>query len=279
MLKTKSKQGLGEAIALPRPRLIPVTTLLNRQYWWSTLLVLVGMAVLIRLGFWQLDRLSQRQARNAEIAHQLALPPLLLTGQSMPDDLTGLKHRRVSAHGEFDFSHQIGLKLQNWMGAPGIHLVTPLVVEGSSQAVLVDRGWIPSDQAAPENWSQFDEPGPVTVIGFVQLSQTLPNQSGSSSQTMPTGPQSEWYRVDVEAIQTQMPYELLPIYVLQSPPDDNSRLPYRTEPEFDLSDGPHLGYAIQWYIFALILGIMYVRYVSKGATARPVTDKGSEEAT
>ena len=43
-------------------------------------------------------------------------------------------------------------------------------------------------------------------------------------------------------------------------------LPYEVEPELDLSNGPHLGYAIQWFIFAFILGIMYVRYVSKKET-------------
>jgi surfeit locus 1 family protein len=260
MLKTRDER-VSTAPWTPRSGLSLLATLFNRRWWWSTLLVLLGMAVLIRLGFWQLDRLAERRAYNAETAQQLALPPLSLTGESLPDDLTNLKTRRATAHGEFDFSRQVALKHQNWMNAPGIHLITPLVIEGSSRAVLVDRGWVPTDQAAAENWSQFDESGPVTVTGFIQLSQTLPEDSANTGQSMPAGPQSEWYRVDIGAIQTQMPYELLPIYILQSPSGDNSRLPYRVEPEFDLSDGPHLGYAIQWYIFALILGVIYVRYV------------------
>jgi surfeit locus 1 family protein len=249
---------------MPRPGLPLFKALFNRRWWWSTLLVLLGMAVLARLGFWQLDRLAQRRARNAEIAQQLALPPLSLTGAVLPDDLTSIKYRRVTALGTFDYSHQMGLKLQNWMGAPGIHLITPLVIEGTSQAVLVDRGWIPIEQAAPENWSQFDEIGPVTVTGFTKLSQTLPARTDNAAQASSAEPQLEWYRVDIGAMQSQMPYKLLPIYVLQSPAGDaNANLPYRVEPEFDLSDGPHLGYAIQWYIFSLILGTMYVFYVSK----------------
>jgi surfeit locus 1 family protein len=254
---------------MPRPGLPLFKALFNRRWWWSTLLVLLGMAVLVRLGFWQLDRLAQRRAHNAEIAQQLALPPLSLTDTALPGDLTSIKYRRVTALGTFDFSHQIGLKLQNWMGTPGIHLITPLVIEGSPQAVLVDRGWIPIDQAAAENWSQFDEVGPVTVTGFTKLSQPLPARTGNAAQATSAEPQLEWYRVDIGAIQAQMPYKLLPIYVLQSPTGDaNANLPYRVEPEFDLSDGPHLGYAIQWYIFSLILGTMYVYYISKSIATR-----------
>jgi surfeit locus 1 family protein len=187
--------------------------------------------------------------------------------------LATLKIRRGTARGEFDFSRQVALKHQNWMGSPGVHLITPFIIEGGSRAVLVDRGWIPQAEALPDRWSQFDEAGPVTVLGFIQLSQSLPqgrigaDQAGERVDDSGRIAQTEWYRVDIAAIQDQLPYELLPVYIQQSPPDgSNGSLPYRTEPEFDLTDGPHMGYAIQWYIFALILGIGYVRYVIKKVT-------------
>jgi len=78
----------------------------------------------------------------------------------------------------------------------------------------------------------------------------------------------EWYRVDVEAIQAQVPYPLLPVYVLQTPPGEDEEgaalsLPYRVRPEVDLSEGRHLGYAVQFFFFALILGAGYARIVGK----------------
>jgi surfeit locus 1 family protein len=279
MLKTNSEQLSGDPISLSRTGLSRLTSLFNRQWWWVTLVILLGMAVLARLGVWQLDRLEQRRARNAELIQQLALPPLTLTGEPLPDDLSNLKSRRANVSGEFDFSHQVALIHQNWMNTPGIHLIAPLIIEGSSQAVLVDRGWLPTDQAASENWSQFDEAGPLSVTGFIQLSQTLPASTQGSAQTIQTEPQAEWYRVDIQAIQAQMPYDLLPIYVLQSPPDDGGGdLPYRANPEFDLSEGPHLGYAIQWFIFALILGIIYVTYVSKKESSQLTPEQNSHES-
>ena len=133
MLKTESKRLPVLVLSLPRAGLSLLGTLFSRRYWWATLLVLAGMALLARLGFWQLDRLDQRRARNAEITQQLALAPLPLTGEPLPDDLVTLKYRRASASGEFDFSHQVALKHQNWMGSPGSHLITPLLIEGSSR--------------------------------------------------------------------------------------------------------------------------------------------------
>lgn len=279
MLKTGDTR-VRKTTSWPRFRLLPLGILFNRQYWWATLVVLLGMAVLARLGMWQLDRLEQRKARNAEIVRQLELPPLSLTDEPLAEDLTSLKNRRATARGEFDFSNQVALLYQNLQDTPGIHLITPLVIEGSSQAVLVDRGWLPIDQAAPENWSQFDEPGPVSVTGFIRLSETLPARAGDAPQRQVAEPQSEWYRVDIEAIQGQVPYELLPVYILQSPPEDRDiTLPYEVEPEFDLSNGPHLGYAIQWFTFALILGIMYVRYVSNKEASQAPPDGDSLGAT
>jgi surfeit locus 1 family protein len=279
MLKIKSERLSLETISLPQSGLSLLGALFSRRRWWTTLVVLLGMAVLARLGVWQLDRLEQRRARNTAIIHQLELSPLALTGESLPGDQSSLKNRRGSAYGEFDFSHQVALLHQNWRDTPGIHLITPLVIDGTSQAVLVDRGWLPTNQAALENWSQFDEPGPVSVTGIIQLSQTLPARAGDVAQRISAEPQAEWYRVDIEAIQAQVPYELLPIYILESPPDESiAYLPYRVKPKFDLSDGPHLGYAIQWFIFSVILGVIYVRIVTKKETDEIRTEDDSHES-
>ncbi|MFQ5576213.1 MAG: SURF1 family protein [Anaerolineae bacterium] len=249
--------------------------LFNRRWRWTTLLVVLGMLVMARLGMWQLDRLEQRRARNAATAHQLSLAPLPLTGNPLPGQPVDLKHRLATAGGQFDYSRQIVLKLQNWtgptapdsLGAPveavGVELITPLVIEGTSTAVLVNRGWIPDAQANPDAIAGFNTPaGTVTVTGRVMLSEALAGERGDSAP--PGTPQAEWYRVDIEAIQAQMPYRLLPVYIQQIPADGvPAALPFKTDLQFDLSEGPHMGYAIQWFAFALLLGGGYLYYVNK----------------
>lgn len=233
--------------------------LFGARWWWVTLLVIVGVAVLARLGIWQLDRLAQRRAQNAEILEQLTAPPLVLTGGALPVKPEELHDRPASVSGQYDYSRQIVLTQQSWNGAPGVHLVTPLVIDGSDVAVLVDRGWIPALEAEAGNLALYDEPDDEIISGALQKSQTLPGERQSAS----GAPTQQWYRIDVEAIQGQMPYELLPVYLLQAPEGDVQQdPPYRSEPEIDLSEGSHLAYAIQWFLFALILAVGYLRYVS-----------------
>lgn len=229
---------------------------LSRRWWWSTLLVMAGVVVMVRLGIWQLDRLEQRRARNARVLSQLEAPPLLLNTEALPEDLEKVRLRRVEARGEFDFRHQVVLKNQSWYGAPGVHLITPLRLEGREEAVLVDRGWIPYDLAARGEWTRFDEPGPAVITGYVRLS-----QASLGARAFTPTPSREWFYLDVQAIQAQVPYPLLPIYILQAGSGRPDTLPYRGELQLDLSEGPHLGYALQWFTFALIAAVGYVYFV------------------
>jgi len=101
----------------------------------------------------------------------------------------------------------------------------------------------------------------------VALSQELSRYGNAAAQ--PSGPQEEVYRVDVAQLQPQMPYKLLPFYVLAEPVADNANLPYRLPPEIDLSEGPHLSYALQWFLFTLILGAGYIIYVNQSLRLVP----------
>lgn len=277
----------AEASTSSRFRVPAVTTFFSRRWWWTTLLVLVGIAVLVRLGFWQLDRLEQRRAHNAGVRAQLAQSPLAVNGDALPAALEELKNRRAVAQGEYDLSRQVALTHQNWVSTPGFRLITPLVLAdgarsgdlrstsddarllaGRPLAVLVDRGWLPAAQLEQENWSQYDITGPVAVSGYIKLSQTAPNPKNSLNteglDEAATELQPEWYRVDIPAIEAQMPYELLPVYLQQAPsPKGNSELPFRSELDADLSEGNHLSYAIQWFIFAAILAVGYVYFVGR----------------
>jgi surfeit locus 1 family protein len=252
-----------------RFRLPSVTTFFNRRWWWITLLMLAGFAVLLRLGFWQLDRLEQRRAYNSAVLEQLAQPPISLNAGPLPAEPVELKNRQAVAQGEYDLSRQLALTHQNWLDSPGFHLITPLVLDqgqqsedGRSTAVLVDRGWFPAAQLQQENWSQYDVTEPVAVAGYIQLSQTVPNAEVSDASTGALQP--EWYRVDVAAIEAQLPYRLLPVYLQEAPsPEGNIELPFRSELDADLSEGNHFSYAIQWFIFATILGVGYVYLVGK----------------
>ena len=78
----------------------------------------------------------------------------------------------------------------------------------------------------------------------------------------PATPRTEWYRIDIPAIQQQLPYQLEPVYIEQMPEATRSpeQFPIRQEPPL-LDEGNHLSYAIQWFTFALVLGFGYIMLV------------------
>lgn len=233
--------------------------LFSSRWWKQTVLVLLAMGVMIRLGIWQLDRLEQRKAFNARVTAQIQQPPLLLTAQSLEENLSQMEYRQVITRGEFLFEEEIALRNQYWENRWGVHLLTPMVIENSQQAVLVDRGWIPAEAFASGDWSAFRIPGKVEIHGIIRLSQSKAD-FGTRSDRLPENREERllaWNFVNIPLIQAQASVDLLPIYIQQAPDAGVEALPYRALPEIELSEGPHLGYALQWFTFALILGVGY----------------------
>src|SRR5262245_39452849 len=155
-----------------------------RQLFWITFVV-IGALSMVGLGVWQLGRLQERRALNAEIAGRVEQPPIELSNG--PVDVDDMEYRPVVASGTFDFSQEILLRNRALNGAPGYHVLTPLRIAGSEKAVLVDRGWIPYEAASPELRSVYATPdGTVTVRGLIRLSQARPSAFGPADP--PLGP-------------------------------------------------------------------------------------------
>lgn len=251
-------------------------TLFNRKWWGVTLLVIAGCFVLVRLGLWQFDRLDQRRAFNAHVAERWREEPLPLTAAALPPSLEELEYRRVSVEGTYDYENQIVLTNQPRGNTSGVILVTPLVME-DGKAVLVARGWIPYTESTPDAIGRFDEEAVAPIVGLIQETQLYP---GGQAVPVPASAQREWYYLNIDAIQPQMPYELLPVFVLQLPEEGRSAatLPFRQEP-LTLDEGSHFSYAIQWLMFAVILGFGYIQYVRfSERRARRIAALGEEAA-
>jgi surfeit locus 1 family protein len=234
----------------------------HRKWLLTTVLVLLGTALCIRLGIWQLDRLESRRAFNAQIESMRALPPLDLNHEGT-DSISEMEWRSVKVAGEYDFKNQVALRNQYYGDQYGYHLWTPLLFGGI--AVLIDRGWIPADgNAAPSGWRRYDEPGIVKVSGQIRLGQTKPALGGVADGLPENGTLLEvWNNGDVERIIDQLPYPALPVYIQPNPdvPDVDPPIPF--QPTIELTEGPHLGYALQWFTFASILFIGYPFYLRK----------------
>ena len=247
-----------------------MTRLTGRQWVFTALFVIVA-ASCVRLGFWQLDRLSQRRAANAHIEARMATQPIQLTGAVF--DVADLEYRPVVARGTFDPAHSISLANRARNDEPGVHLVTPFRLQGTDLAVLVDRGWIPAADSARAAWAKYDLSGAVEVNGIARSSAPEPGWSILADPTRgPNAPPLDSWRVlNIANIQTQIPYRLLPVAIeMSGDSQPGSPVP---DPDIDLTDGPHLSYAVQWFSFAgiaLIGGGLWLRYsLAHPAVAHP----------
>ncbi|HHB91061.1 MAG TPA: SURF1 family protein [Anaerolineae bacterium] len=232
-----------------------LTTPFKRRWLLPTLAVIAASLVMVRLGFWQLDRHDQRMAYINGVIAEVEDVPFTLTGGPEDDAYAERIFHQVEADGRFDFDHQIIIKNQYYNDMLGYHLVTPFLIEGSERAVLVDRGWIPPEAVQSfEDVRQFDEPELTHIVGRI-----MPPEKHRGELPSPENPQRMWYRVSVPAIAAQMPYEVLPFAVALLPPETpQTHPPFRNPPKFKLDPGPHMGYAIQWFIFAIFVPLVYL---------------------
>lgn len=209
--------------------------------------------VCIRLGIWQLSRLSERKTLNKELVSRAETPPVNI--KQLPRD-TGQAHfRRVRIEGQYDFPHEIILTNRTRDGSPGVNILTPVRMQGNDTAVLVNRGWIYAPDGMSVDLSKWREPSPMTGEGFIE------NYS-SRTGTAHSATHSNAFRwADKNALSQAFPYPLAPYYLVLIGGKTPANVPPRLEVP-PLDEGPHQSYAIQWFSFAAISiagMIMYAR--------------------
>ena len=203
-------------------------------------LALAGAALFVRLGFWQLDRLGQRRERNALLTARIGAPP------APWGDTTATRYRRVTIAGVPDYEREIILAGRSRRGSPGVNIVTPLRLRGSDTAVLVNRGWVYSPDATRVDRARWREGDTLSIEGYVEAF----GEPGAGVDPMGQG---IVVRLNHAALASRFPYPIAPAYVVAV---DAGRpaaadAPVRAPPPV-ADDGPHLGYALQWFAFAAI---------------------------
>jgi surfeit locus 1 family protein len=238
----------------------------------GTGVVLVVALVCVRLGFWQLARREQRQARNAALVQRLTAAPLAL--QRAPTDTTGLIFTPATVEGRYDHHHTIVLAGRSLRGIPGAHVLTPVIFPGGGSAVLVNRGWMPAADGATVKLDSLDHPLDAKVTGLLVPFPSA--QRRGATVNTDSSFRRVWFTVDAKALRAQFPYAVSPIQLQALPGPDAPQFPIRL-PRPELDEGPHLGYAIQWFSFALIFLVGWVTLMLRKGELRHVDTKPNAE--
>lgn len=208
----------------------------------------------VYLGLWQLDRRAQRVAMNELVSARMQVPPARSVDELARDTGAAL-YRAVELTGTFDFERQIVLTGRTHRGSPGVNLITPLRLAGDDRAVLVNRGWVYASDGATVDSAAWREPADATVRGYAL---TFPDvRSGVTVRARSVR------RLAFDTVSAFVPYPLAPVYVVDTTaagtgPETPARLG-----AIALDEGPHLGYAMQWFSFGAIaligVGVMVWR--------------------
>ncbi|MHB0947591.1 MAG: SURF1 family protein [Gemmatimonadaceae bacterium] len=207
-----------------------------------SVIALALAALFVRLGIWQLDRRHERRARNARIAAQAAALPVAF--DAVPSDTARAHYRRATLRGVPDYEHELVLASRTRSGSPGVHVLTPVRVSGRDTAILVNRGWVFSPDGATADLARWREGDTLVVEGYVE-----PIAAGDVEPIRGR----VLRQVTLAGVRGALPYPVAPMYlVVQRPGDSANVRPARlTLPDLN-DEGPHLGYALQWFAFALI---------------------------
>jgi cytochrome oxidase assembly protein ShyY1 len=223
---------------------LSVSRLLRPLWLLTHLLVVSAMFAMVGFGVWQLRRLDDRQAQNAVIEERMAQPAGPLLDVVDLDDPEASVHMTVHAPGTFDPGSEVYVANRTLDGRPGVNVVT--LLELDSGAVVVDRGFLPRRAYLGGEDSYWATPdGEVVVTGRLRTTRSSRGGLGDEVDV-----------IDLTGLSERWGVSLLPVYIEATSGAVVADYPLVPRPP-DLTDGPHFGYAIQWFVFALIALIGY----------------------
>jgi cytochrome oxidase assembly protein ShyY1 len=240
--------------------------LLSRQWVILTLIGLLVMPTMYKLGFWQLHRHESKVANNTLTADNLTATPVPVEKLTAPGQTVVKKYtyRTVTARGHYDAAHEMVARRRTAADGSsiGYHVITPLVM-ADGRAVLVNRGWIsPGDDATAVPKIPAAPKGEITVTGRLRPDETtsitgIRNRAGL--------PAHQIMLINSRMLANDVPEQLVDGYMELSA---TSPGPATHQPELIPKPSPvdaslNMAYAIQWWLFTVMVPVGWVILVKR----------------
>jgi len=218
-----------------------------------TLATLIVMGICIKLGFWQYNKAEAKTALQAQLEKSLKETPIALP-QTIIDTETW-RYRRVKFAGTYEPRYQLLLDNQVENTVVGYHVFTPVKLEGGDQYVLINRGWVAGSLdrkvpviTTPQGHQEFEGDIAFPPAKFFTLEPSQPTDGKW---------QQVWQNMDMRRYAESVPFAILPFVVrLDSSSEAGGFV--RNWPLPGMRITTHLGYAYQWFGFALTLFVIYI---------------------
>ena len=220
------------------------------KFWVTTIAALIGIASTLALGRWQLSRAAQKEGLQAAIVAQGQLPPLgnaALVGLGNPLDAV---HRTVVLRGKWMASKAVFLDNRQMSAKPGFYVITPMLLDNTESAVLVQRGWIGRNFTERERLPEVQ-----TADGVVEIQGRIAPPPPKLFELGDAGTGRIRQNLDMVQFKAETGLPLLSVSVLQTGSASEGLL--RDWPVAAATAGKNYGYAFQWFGLSLLITLLY----------------------
>jgi len=225
----------------------------NYQFRFSllgTILGIIGILIFSGLGTWQVFRAIEKQQLQQDM--DISVQQKALSLDRAVKDIESLKYNKVEAIGRYDDSSEILIDNIIYNGTPGYHVLTPFVLKQDHSVIIVNRGWVPlgrDRRILPE----LESPqGEIRIHGIISPPKSKPPLILGELDTST----KVWLYFDKAIFEKKSGRPIMPVIILLDKNDDYGYI--RKWPKYEEKISMHVGYAIQWYVFALIVLATYL---------------------
>lgn len=223
--------------------------------WKILLLILIAVPLLMRAGFWQIQRAEEKQSLQAQFDQQSALPPIALAATVQPaaNQGLGLGNQRVSFAGRYDNQHMLLLDNRIKNGSVGYEVLAPFTTDQGTK-LLVNRGWIEGFADRRQLPVVPLVEGHVQLIAkvYVPLGEPVLLKADQWSEQWPIVVQS----VDINRLAKRMGISLYPYSLRLEAAEAGALLV--DWPAVNTRAEKHWGYAVQWFLMAAALLVFWL---------------------
>jgi len=223
-----------------------------------TALMLAGLAVVVGLGVWQLQRLEWKDGLIARIETRTKGDPITLTQAiAMARKGRDPSYYRVRVDGRFHHAKERYLFTAS-DGRVGWDVITPLET-ADGDMVLVDRGFVPDELKDPSSRALGQVENVVAVTGIVRAPET---QGLFTPDNEPAA--NRWFWRDLQGMaRSAFPsgvIQVAPFFIEAEKTDVPGGWPEGGQTRLEIPNN-HLQYAITWFLLAACLLVIYGVYV------------------
>ncbi|HIL21222.1 MAG TPA: SURF1 family protein [Candidatus Thioglobus sp.] len=214
-------------------------------------LITIMVVFLTSLGFWQLDRADEKRAieKAIEVANTGTVEIV-----TELDGLEAKEYYQLRLNGHYLPEKQFIYDNQIVQQTSGYYVITPFVIADSNKAILINRGFMPWN-GQRDKLADIELSTSTTEIK-VQISLPVKRMELGESEIdteFPILVQS----LDLVEMSGLSGLDFAPVLGLLSPESENGFV--RQWKPYTGSIGKHIGYAIQWFLMALVLAFIGIR--------------------